>query len=79
MSELLPIHALKAQIIQHALDLLESAPHNFTDATADDVDELWDVMRVNYPDTMQDALDPAKRCDPPVLYEGHWVSDDLSN
>jgi len=19
-----------------------------------------------------DALDPAKRCDPPVLYEGHW-------
>lgn len=55
MSELLPIHALKAAIIQHALDMLESAPHNFTDATADDVDELWDVMRADYPDTMQDA------------------------
>ena len=27
MSEILPIHALKAQIIQHALDALESAPH----------------------------------------------------
>ena len=26
MSEILPIHALKAQIIQHALDALEPAP-----------------------------------------------------
>ena len=55
MSEILPIHALKAQIIQHALDLLESAPHNFTDADANDVDELWNIMRADYPDTMQDA------------------------
>ena len=55
MSEILPIHALKAQIIQHALDLLESAPHNFTDADANDVDELWDEMREDYPDTMRDA------------------------
>lgn len=55
MSEILPIHALKAQIIQHALDLLESAPHNFTDADGDDVDELWNIMRADYPDTMQDA------------------------
>lgn len=55
MSQLLPIHALKAQIIQHALDLLESAPHNFTDADGDTVDELWNIMRADYPDTMQDA------------------------
>lgn len=55
MSEILPIHALKAQIIQHALDALESAPHNFTDADGDDVDELWNIMRADYPDTMQGA------------------------
>lgn len=55
MSQLMPIHALKAAIIQHALDLLKFAPHNFTAATADDVDELWNVMRADYPDTMQDA------------------------
>lgn len=55
MSELLPIHALKAQIIQHALDMMHSAPHNFTEATAADVDALWDEMREDYPDTMQDA------------------------
>lgn len=55
MSEILPIHALKAQIIQHALDMMHSAPHNFTEATAEDVDALWDEMREDYPDTMQDA------------------------
>lgn len=55
MSEILPIHALKAQIIQHALDMLHQPPHNFTDADGDTVDELWNIMRADFPDTMQDS------------------------
>lgn len=61
MSEILPIHALKAQIIQHALDMMHSAPPQPVPIQLD----TWSLRT-------GDALDPAKRCDPPVLYEGHW-------
>ena len=61
MSEILPIHALKAQIIQHTLDMMHSAPPQPVPIQLD----TWSLRT-------GDALDPAKRCDPPVLYEGHW-------
>ena len=61
MSEILPIHALKAQIIQHALDMMHSAPSQPVPIQLD----TWSLRT-------GDALDPAKRCDQPVLYEGHW-------
>lgn len=66
MSEIFPIHALKAQIIQHALGGLHSAPHNFTEADANDVDELWNIMRADYPDTMQDAQNEVRQMGRPT-------------
>lgn len=55
--EFLPVHALKAMIINTALRYLGKEPHPFNIEVPDanEVDELWNIMLADVPDTMQDA------------------------
>lgn len=56
MSEITPLHALKALIIQDLLAGLRKEPHDFTAATGDDIDELWEAMKDEHPDSLQDTM-----------------------
>lgn len=60
MSEILPIHALKAQIIQHALGMLHQPPQPVPIQL-----DTWSLRT-------GDALDPNKRCIPPQFKYGQW-------
>lgn len=58
---LTPLQALRALIITRTLEMVEAAPHDFSKITdGDEVDELWEALQEDYPDTMTDAANEVR-------------------
>ena len=61
MSQITPLHALRALIITRTLEMVDAAPHDFSKVTTgEEVDDLWDALQEDYPDTMQDATNEVR-------------------